>query len=64
MTEEKFEELFKKFYDDDLKDYYLELQHLLLQGKTLTYDDISEFWRIFKHAQKHAFKEGMNNAKD
>ena len=43
---------FNEFYDGAMKDYYFELQNIIMTGKTLDYIDCDKFWKLFKKAQK------------
>ena len=52
---------FNDFYDYVFKDYYLELQNIIMSGKTLDYQDCDRFWKLFKKAQKDAFEKGKEN---
>lgn len=52
---------FNEFYDDHLKEYYLELQNIIMTGNTLDYQDCDKFWKLFKKAQKDAFNCGKEN---
>ncbi len=41
---------FSEFYDEEIRDTQYILQGLLQKGKTLTDDDINNFWATFKTA--------------
>ena len=55
--DKKLAEGFAEFYDE-IRDTEYILQGLLFKGKTLTEDDISNFWATFKTAQKEAYVAG------
>ena len=52
---------FNEFYDNEMKNYYLELQNIIMTGKTLDYIDCDNFWKLFKKAQKDAFNCGFKS---
>ena len=54
---------FNEFYDCTMKDYYFELQNIILTGKTLDYIDCDKFWKLFKKAQKDAYNCGLEATK-
>lgn len=55
--DKKLAEGFAEFYDEIRDSEYI-LQGLLFKGKTLTEDDINNFWATFKTAQKEAYIAG------
>ena len=46
---------FDEFYDYEFKGYYLELQDIIMSGKTLDYQDCDKFWKLFKKSTKKCF---------
>ena len=54
---------FNEFYDGAMKDYYFELQNIIMTGNTLDYIDCDKFWKLFKKAQKDAYNCGLENTK-
>ena len=57
MTKER-EDKFTEFYDGELRDTLFILQGIVMAGKKLTDEDVSNFWKTFKTAQKEAFMSG------
>lgn len=55
--DKKLAEGFAEFYDEIRDSEYI-LQGLLQRGKTLTDDDVNNFWATFKTAQKEAYIAG------
>lgn len=57
MTKE-LEDKFSEFYDGELRDTTFILQGIVMAGKKLTDEDVSNFWKTFKTAQKEAYVAG------
>ena len=57
MTKE-LDDKFTEFYDGELRDTLFILQWIVMAGKKLTDEDVSNFWKTFKTAQKEAFMSG------
>lgn len=57
MTKE-LDDKFTEFYDGELRDTMFILQGIVMAGKKLTDEDVSNFWATFKTAQKEAFMSG------
>ena len=55
---------FNEFYDGAMKNYYLELQNIIMTGNTLDYQDCDKFWKFFKKAQKDAYECGKESIND
>lgn len=57
MTKE-LDDKFTEFYDGELRDTTFILQGIVMAGKKLTDEDVGNFWKTFKMAQKEAFMNG------
>ena len=56
--DKKLAEGFSEFYDEEIRDTQYILQGIIQPGKTITEDDLNNFWATFKTAQKEAFVAG------
>ena len=54
----KLDNKFKEFYDEEIRDTQYILQGIIQPGKTITEEDLNNFWATFKTAQKEAFIAG------
>lgn len=53
---------FEDYYDYDLKEWMIELNSIIMKGKTLSHDDCDRFWSVFKKAMKESYEQGFSNA--
>jgi hypothetical protein len=63
MTKE-LDDKFTEFYDGELRDTLFALQGIVMAGKKLTDEDVGNFWKTFKTAQKEAFMNGAKSILD
>lgn len=55
---------FEQFYESELEPYIIELNYLMLSGRTLKEEDCAQFWKLFKSAQQHAYDCGVKSVQN
>lgn len=55
---------FETWYDSDVREEDVTIQHIVLEGRTMSHKACEEFWTAYKASLKKAYEDGQKNKVD